>query len=88
MDCYCKYIIEADPAGIFSVAFDEYDLDGKPDDNQYCKEWGLKYTYQKSMVTGSSYVIVAINIAVTTFFTMVVSFEKRETLVDETISQF
>lgn len=43
---------------------------------------------QRGMIIGTSFVVVIINIAISTFFDKIVFVEKRHTVNDETMGQF
>lgn len=70
------------------MKWDEFELDGLPDDHLYCQTWVIDYLLVKSLVVGTSVIIALINILATFLFEKIVVFERQQTLNDETKGVF
>lgn len=88
MHCFCKSELIKTNIKILKLKFDEFLLENEPDQNLYCKEWFVNFAIQNGLVTGTSFVVVFINIATCIIFENLVFIEKRHTINDETLGQF
>lgn len=88
MTCYCGPKVEKDLLGAMKLEFQEFEFDGLPDENLYCKEWFFNFLLEKSLVIATSVSIALINIISTFIFEKIVVFERRQTVNDETEGVF
>ena len=88
MGCYCQeYSKENGLKSTITLTFDEF-IQGSDQKSNLCSEWVTNIAVEQGMIIGSSVMVTVINLLATSLFNVMVTFERKHTINEETETLF